>query len=323
MAETENTMRAVAIDRFDGVDALNVKTLPVPEVGPQEVLIRVECSGVGVWDPFEMSGGFHEEMGQEASFPYVPGSDCAGTVVAVGDGVERFSKGDRVYAFTLLNPKGGSYAEYVAVDQAAVSPIPGGLSTDDAGVMPTDAMTALRGLEDVLQVQKGESLMIFGASGGIGHLAIQLAKRIGARVFAVASGDDGVRLASRLGADKAINGRTVDVLAAARAFAPQGLDAALVTAGGEATDRALEAVRDGGRVAFPEGVLPEPQARDSVEAKSYNGVPDTEAIEELNRLIAAGPFEVEVGARFDLDHAAEALRAALGHHLGKVALRPG
>lgn len=91
----------------------------------------------------------------------------------------------------------------------------------EAGAMPVDAITALLGLTDVLGLASGESLLIFGASGGLGHLAVQLAKRLGARVFAVASGQDGVALAQRLGADAAIDGRTDDVLAAAADFAPQ------------------------------------------------------------------------------------------------------
>ena len=100
-----------------------------------------------------------------------------------------------------------------------------------------------------LKLQKGESLMVFGAGGGIGHLGVQLAKRIGARVFAVASGDDGVAPVKRLGPDAVANGRKDDIEAAARAFAPDGLDTALVTAGGEVTNRALRAMKKGGRVA--------------------------------------------------------------------------
>ena len=93
--------------------------------------------------------------------------------------------------------------------------------------------------------------MVFGASGGVGHVAVQIAKRMGARVLAVASGADGLALVRRLGADAVVNGREDDVRAAAHAFAPDGLDAALITAGGAAADQALAAMRDGGRVAYP------------------------------------------------------------------------
>jgi NADPH:quinone reductase len=346
---TQNTMKSVAIDHFGGLETMKPRTLPVPEVGPDEVLIRVESAGVGVWDPFEREGGFAKEYNVEPKFPYVLGSDGAGTIAAVGErvnagGQARFKEGDRVYAFSLMNPKGGCYAEYVAVKADDVSPIPGKLTTQQAGAMPVDAMTALRGLDDTLHLKPGESVMIFGASGGIGHLALQLAKRMGARVLAVASGADGVALCRRLGADAVVDGHKDDVATAARQFAPDGLDAALLTAGGEAADKALTAMRKGGRVAYPNGVEPEPTSPSGLDLKikSYDGTPDPQAIEKLNRLIvmgqpglgapsvagpgvgapAVGAFEVHIARVFPLDQAAEAQRALDDHYVGKLALQP-
>jgi NADPH:quinone reductase len=316
------TMRAAALDRFGGVENLRVKQLPVPEPGPDEVLLRVESAGVGVWDPYEREGEFAKMFGTTPAFPYVLGSDGAGTVAAVGAHVRRFKEGDHAYALALVNPKGGFYAEYAAVKADNVSPIPRQLSVEQAGVMPSDALTALRGLDEILQLKKGESLMVFGAGGGLGHLAVQLGKRMGARVFAVASGDDGVALARRLGADAVANGRTEDVEAAARAFAPNGLEAALVTAGGETTDRALRAMKKDGRVAYPNGVMPEPKAPSGVKVQSYDIEPSPQQMEKLNRLIESGPFEVHVARTFPLDQAAEAHRELDKHYLGKLALRP-
>lgn len=321
---TQNTMRAAAINRFGGADEIRLQTIPVPEVGPNDVLIRIESAGVAVWDPFEREGGFAETIGSEPSFPYVLGSDGAGTVAAVGAKVSRFKEGDRVYAAALANPKGGFYAEYAAVNEDTVSPVPDKLSTEQAGVMPSDALTALRGLDAMLGLKPGETLMIFGASGGIGHIAVQLAKRMGAGVLAVASGADGTALARRLGADAAVDGRKDDVTAAARDFAPGGLDAALFTAGGEAADKALTAVRDGGRAAYPNGVMPEPKARAGVRLQSYDVMPalHRQTLEQLNRLIDAGPFEVHVARTFALDRAADAHGALDDHFLGKLALLP-
>jgi NADPH:quinone reductase-like Zn-dependent oxidoreductase len=316
-----NTMKAVAIDRFGGPETLTLETLPVPEVGPDEVLIRVDSADVAVWDPFEREGGFAKLYGIEPRFPYVLGTDGAGTVAAVGKSVGRFKKGDRVYGVALMNPKGGFYAEYAAVKADNVARVPDKLPTEQAGVMPCDALTALTGLDDVLGLKSGEALMIFGAGGGIGHLAVQLAKRMGARVLAVASGADGVALAQRLGADVVVNGRTDDVAVAAQAFAPAGLDAALMTASGEAADRALSAMREGGRVAYPNGVEPEPKVRPGVRLSSYDVVVDPKAIDKLNRLIEAGPFEAHVARTFRLDQAAAAHKALEEHYLGKLALR--
>jgi NADPH:quinone reductase-like Zn-dependent oxidoreductase len=317
----EQTMRAVALDSFGGPETLKVQTLPIPEAGADEILIHVESAGVGAWDPFEREGGFVEVLGRAPKFPYVLGTDGAGTVAAVGGSVKEFEEGDRVYAAELGNVKGGFYAEYAVVKADNASRIPGNLKMEQAAVLLTDGLTALKGLEGVLRLQPGESVMIFGASGGIGHLAVQLANRLGARVFAVASGEDGVNFIKRLGADAAVDGRSDKVLDVAREFAPDGIDAALVTSGGEATDRALSAIRPGGRIAYPNGVMPEPKAPARVSAEAYDGEGGREAIDRLNELIETGPFEVHVHRVFPLEDAAAAQAALEEHHLGKIALR--
>jgi NADPH:quinone reductase-like Zn-dependent oxidoreductase len=319
----EKTMRAIALDRFGGPETLKMQTVPTPEPDADEILIHVECAGVGAWDPFEREGRFVEVLDMKPTFPYVLGTDGAGTVAAVGKNVKELKEGDRVYAAELGNPKGGFYAEYAVVKAENASLIPGTLKMDQAAVLPSDGLTALRGLEEVLDLQPDESVMIFGASGGIGHLAVQLAKRLGARVFAVASGQDGVDFVKRLGADVAVDGRSDKVLDAAREFAPDGIDAALVTAGGEATDRALSAIRPDGRVAHPNGVMPVPKPPSQVKVEAYDGEGGREAIDRLNELIEAGPFDVHVHRVFPLEQAAQAQAALEEHHLGKVALRIG
>ena len=325
MAQTSQakaqTMRAVALDKFGGPEALKIQDLPVPQIDAEEVLIRVEAAGVGAWDPYEREGRFVEITGRKATFPYVLGTDGAGTIAAVGKDVNRFKEGDRVYAAELANPKGGFYAQYAAVKADNASLIPGQLTIEQAAVLPTDGVTALTGLEKVLDLKAGESLMVFGASGGIGHLALQLAKRLGANVFAIASGDDGVQLARKLGADSVVDGHTDDVLDVAREFAPNGIDAALVTAGGETTDRALLAIRKGGRIAYPHGVMPEPTAPDGVSIDAYDGENSRALIDRLNELINSGPFEVQVGRTFQLEEAGKAHQALDEHNLGKIALR--
>ena len=317
----EKSMRAVALDRFGGPETLNIQTLTLPETGPDEILIRVEAAGVGAWDPFEREGGFVEVVNREPKFPYVLGTDGAGTVAEVGENIDRFKKGDRVCALELANPKGGFYAEYAAVNGNNVSLIPGDLTMEQAAAMPTDALTALRGLDDVLRLQRDESVMIFGASGGIGHLAVQLAKLMGVRVFAVASGQDGVTFVKRLGADAAADGRGDDVLKLAREFAPNGIDAALVTAGGGDTDRSLSAIRPEGRIAHPNGVMPVPSAPTKVRIDAYDGEASREAIDTLNQLIETGPFEVHVDRTFSLEEVAAAHAALNEHHLGKIVLK--
>lgn len=319
---TKTIMKAVVINQFGGLEKLIPASRPIPGLDPNEILIHVESAGVGEWDPFEREGGFAKMFEIEPKFPYILGSDGAGTVEAVGSRVKKFKQGDRVYALSLMNPRGGFYAEYIAINQDNAALIPDNLSTEQAGALPVDAITALQGLDDTLGLKPGESLLICGASGGIGHLAVQLAKRMGARVLAVASGDDGVSLVRRLGADAAIDGHKDDIIAAARGFAPNGLDAVLLTAGGDAAEKSIESLRQGGRAAYPNGVEPEPKARPGLNIQSYDGRPDPIAFDKLNRLIESGPFTVHIAKIFSLENAADAQRALVTHHLGKIALRP-
>ena len=319
MTQSTTQMRAAAIDKFGG--PITPHMLPIPRPGPDEILIHVESAGIGVWDPFEAEGGFARMMGMQPSFPYVPGADGAGTVAEVGAGVHDFKKGDKVYAMALANPQGGFYAEYAAVPAAQVSRIPRGLKVDQAGAMPVDAMTALVGLDNILKLRSGESILIFGASGGIGHLAVQLAKRMGARVLAVASGSDGVEFVKGLGADQVIDGRSADIAAVARVFAPRGLDCILLTSGGAAAEKAIESLGQGGRVAYPNGVEPAPKARDGVKMQSYDAMPN-EGTAKLNQLIEQGPFTVHIARTFSLDEADGAHKALDQHFLGKLALHP-
>jgi NADPH:quinone reductase-like Zn-dependent oxidoreductase len=144
---------------------------------------------------------------------------------------------------------------------------------------------------------------------------------MGARVFAVASGADGVDFAKQLGADVVVDGRKDDVGAKAKAFAPDGLDAALLTAGGEAAEKALGAVKKGGRVAYPHGVELKETVRADLKVIDYDGWPDQQAIEKLNGLIQSGQFKVHVARAYPLEEASEALKALSSHYLGKLALK--
>lgn len=180
---------------------------------------------------------------------------------------------------------------------------------------------SLRGLEDVLRLKKGESIVVLGASGGIGHLAVQLAQNMGARVFAIASGEDGVAKLRNFSVGAVVDGRKDDVLLAARTFAPAGFDTALFTAGGELANSLVQCVRPGGRIAYPNGIYPVPDVRPDIRLTGYNGEPDPEIIKRLNNWIGSGNLKVHIDKVFLLEDAYKAHVALNNHYVGKLCFK--
>jgi NADPH:quinone reductase len=319
------TMKAVAIDAPGGPEVMTVRVLPVPTVDANDVLIAVNSAGVAVWDL-----QIRERMQWvKPRYPYILGSDGSGVVVAVGASVQRFKVGDPVYGYCWDNPKGGFYAEYVAAPDSCFANLPKGMSLEQAGALGASGLTALSGVDRVLKLKKGDHVIIHGASGAVGTLAVEMAKARGARVLATASGDEGVALVKRLGADVVIDGRKADIAAAAKEFAPHGADAVLALAGGEALEKCMAALRAGGRVAYPSGVEPAPKPRDGIEVVAYDALfgDQTAQWTQLNALIegranGARIFEVPIAATFALaDAAAAHRRVAAGRVPGKVILK--
>jgi len=315
MPDPTQTMRAMRAATIDRRGRVAIRDVPVPEIGRREVRIQVDTSGVGSWDATMRPEGRERFV--------VPGTDGAGLVVAVGGGVKRFRAGDTVYSYSYMNPKGGFHAELVVVAETKVARVPRGLSLKEAGAIATTGLTALQGVDDALHVKRGERVIVHGASGGVGTLALQFAKRRGARVLATASGSDGVRLARRLGADVAIDGKSDDLLEAARRFAPDGVDAVLAFVGGKSLSRCLDALKPrGGRLAYPNGVEPVPRKRKGVKVVAYDGAPGVREFERLNRAAEAAKLKVPIAKSLELSRAAVAYRHVRnGHVLGKVVLQ--
>jgi NADPH2:quinone reductase len=319
MPSHPKNMRAAAIDRFGGPRVLGIRRVPVPSVGPREVLIALDAAGVGSWDAAMRKGWSPDGR---TRFPLILGSDGAGKVLALGSKVRRFGLGDRVYSYSFNNPKGGFYAEYVAVRSERVARVPRPLDLERAGAIATTGLTALQGVDDALRLKSGESVLIHGAGGGVGTLAVQFAKLRGARVLAAATGKDGLALVRRLGADAAVDGRREDIGAAARRFAPEGLDAVLAFAGGKPLTRSLDALRPGGRVAWPNGIEPAPRKRKGIRMKPYDAAVGVRELERLNRAVEPAGLKVPIAAAYRLADAAKAhRRLEKGHVLGKIVLR--
>jgi NADPH2:quinone reductase len=312
--DVPDTMLAAAMDRGGGPEVLSIHHLPVPKLKAGEVLIAVRTAGIGAWE-----AGMREHPGERARFPIILGSDGAGTIAELGPGVSGLEVGDEVYG------SGGAFnAEYVAVPAENVARIPKGVDMTQAGALAISGLSALQGIDDALQLKKGETLIIHGATGGVGTLAIQFAKLRGAKVFATASSEEGMALARKLGADVVVNGRTVDLNGAIQQFAPHGVDAVFGLAGGDALERCIDGLRhDGrGRVAYLYGMEPLPRPRFAVRMVLYSFVSGRDELRRLDTAVLASKAQVPIAATYPLAQAAEAHRRLEGGHLlGKIVLQ--
>jgi NADPH:quinone reductase-like Zn-dependent oxidoreductase len=194
-------MRAIVIDAYGGSDRLRVDDRPDPAPNTGEVLVRVRAAGVNPVDWKIRRGDLRLILW--VRFPYIPGGDVAGEVVKVGSGVSRFQSGDAVVAF--VDPmRGGGYAELAVVKESAAAPKPRSLSFAEAASLPIAGVTALQALRDVGRLSAGASVLINGGAGGVGHIAVQIAKALGAKVSATC-GPANVAFVESLGADAVID----------------------------------------------------------------------------------------------------------------------
>ena len=236
------TMRAFAIDRFGEPGTL--KTVPTPEIGADEMLVRVHAAGVNPLDG-KIREGF--KAMPDVRFPFILGQDAAGVVVRVGAHVKQFGLGAAVYgAFWLA----GAFAEYVRVPtkRAAVALKPAALAFPQAAALPTPALAALTAIQAV-SLTDGDTLLVVGATGGVGSYAVQMAARCGVRVIATAR-PDAEAYARTLGAVEVIDYTQHDLVAAVQAAHPQGIDAVIdVISDRTALPHIAETLRAGGRLA--------------------------------------------------------------------------
>jgi NADPH:quinone reductase-like Zn-dependent oxidoreductase len=314
-------VRAVAIDRFGGPEVMQVRALPDPKLGPDSVVIAVKAAGVNPVDFKTRQGGLEGRFNHR--FPLILGWDAAGAVDAVGPAVVDFAPGDAVMAYCRKTEIAeGTYAEKVAVPRTFVARKPERASFVEAAAMPLVGLTAWQALTEGLALEAGETLLVTAAAGGVGHVAVQLARALGAEVIGTASGPnhDFIRA---LGATLAIDYRNRDVAAAIRERYPDGIDAALDVVGGDGQAAARAALRTGGRIASI--VDPEPTRGSADVTGRYIFVrPDGEGLSELARRFDAGELRVEIADTFPLEHAAEAHRRLEGGHVrGKLVIKIG
>jgi NADPH:quinone reductase-like Zn-dependent oxidoreductase len=315
-AETE-TMRAVLITEFGGPEVLAVEQVPVPHPILTEVQVRVEVAGVNPVDLKTRIGrGMAPVLGEP---PIRPGWDVAGTVTEVAPGVTRFAVGDEVFGMPWFPRQAGAYAEYVTAPARHFASKPHALSTEEAGALPLAGLTAWQVVVDTIRVQEGDDVLVHGAAGGVGHLAVQIARARGARVIATARREQAEWLAG-LGAERVLDYREEDFTEL-----PHDLDA-VIDCHGSNGEASLDVLRPGGiLVSVPSRVPPElieqAKAR-SLRATGFLVEPDPVGLDGLTSLVEAGHLQVHVTHAFDLDRAADAHRLAeTSHGGGKIVLR--
>jgi NADPH:quinone reductase len=266
-------MRAVVLDEFGGPFA--TRDLPVPEPGPGEVLVRVAASGV---NPLDLKIRAGAAAHAQVSVPAVLGIDMAGTVTRVGPGVTAFQAGDEVYGMTGgVGPVPGSLAEYQVADARLLAPKPRNRSMTEAAALPLAVITAWEGLVDRAQAGPGDTVLVQGGAGGVGHLAVQLARARGARVCATGTGAslDVIRQAGATAID--YRAETADEyvarLTGGTVTGGDGFDIVFDTVGGATLDASFTAVRRyTGRVVSILGWGTHSLAPLSFRGASYSGV---------------------------------------------------
>ncbi|GAA0594107.1 NADP-dependent oxidoreductase [Actinomadura livida] len=301
-------MRVAGFDEPGGPEVLRVLDVPTPEPGPGEVRVRVRAAGVQPFDLAVREGW--SPPGTPEGFPRVPGNEFAGTVDAAGEGVGTVRPGDEVLGFCRLN----GYAEYVVVPAEAVAAKPPNMPWEVAGGFPAAVMTPHIALEE-MAVGEGDTLLVHAAAGAVGTVAVQLARVAGATVIGTASPGNHEYLRS-LGATPVVYGDGLEERV--RALAPDGADAALDGAGGEALTASLDLVKDRGRIVtlVEHGRAAELGVRTTPPEKR-----SASRIAEAARLYGEGRLRIHVRAVFPLERAADAHReVATGHGRGKAVL---
>lgn len=312
-------MRAVAVKELRGAPEL--MDLPNPAPAPGEVLVQVQAAGVNPYDWKIIDGALEGRMPHV--FPLIVGVDGAGTVEAVGPGVRRFAVGDGIYGQFLHAPVGtGTYTEYTTVPETnGVAPIPRGMYSAQAAAVPTAGMEALHAL-DLLQLRKGQSLLIHGAAGGIGSFATQLASNAGILAVTTARGPHREYL-HRLGAYRFFDANSLRLVEEIRSAYPDGVDALLDLYDPPAgLEGMLPLVKPGGLVASSVNAVDEP----AMAARGYHGInvnahPAPELLERLGTEFAAGRLRVPMEQRVPLLEAPRVLAESRSGALkGKVVL---
>lgn len=303
-------MKAICIDAYGGPDVLSIHDVPTPVAEEGEFLIRVHAAGVNPED-------YHKRAGQlyppESLFPLMLGRDVSGTIEAAGEYTTGFKPGDEVFALLAVHP--GAYAEYAVANSHEIALKPKTLDHYHAAAVPLAALTAWQGLFDHGKLKENGRVLIHGAAGGVGHFAVQFARRHGARVIATARRED-FDLLRHLGADEVIDykkDRFEDETG--------NIDVVLDLVAGETQQRSWSVLRDGGILVSAVARPPREEVSRHARGKAFDVKPNAGQLRQIGEMIDNGLVSVVVDTILPLDEARRAHEHLEQEHVhGKVVL---
>lgn len=313
-------MRCVAIEAFGGREQLKLRSLPLPELKPEEILLRVVAAGVNPVDWKIRQGLLQGRLPHQ--FPLILGWDAAGVVERIGAKVTRFKKGDAVMTYARKPIiQWGTYAEFVAVPEENCAPKPKTLSFEQAAALPLAGLTAYQALFTAACLREHETVLIHAGAGGVGHFALQLAHNIGAKTITTASKTHH-EFVGKLGTDIVIDYTRRNFVKSVLDYYPDGIDVVFDTVGNKVQAESLKVLKPGGRLV---SILAIPQ-KEQWEAAGYKVYyvfvsPNAGHLEHLHDLVGEGSLAVHLSETYLLEEAALAHeQIETGHTQGKLAL---
>lgn len=310
-------MKAIQINAYGGVDVLELnQDVAKPVAGDGQVLVEVHAASINPFD-WKVRAGYTKEY-IKLDFPATMGGDFAGVVIGLGENVTNFKIGDEVYGQAAVFGEGtGAFAEFLAANVDKIAKKPKNVDFLEAASLPLVGVSALQAVETHIELKKGQKILIHGGAGGIGTIAIQLAKAMEAYVATTVSGDD-TEYARSLGADEVIDYKSEVFEDRIHDF-----DAVFDTVGGEVTDKSFKVLKSGGSLVTMAGVPSDGLAEKyGVKVTRQNTNGNRERLTRLAELVEAGKIKPQVDKVFGLDQAKEAFtHLETGHPRGKVVLK--
>lgn len=313
-------MKAIVMHEFGEKDQLKLVDLPMPEPGEGEVLIRVKAIGVNPVDWKIRIGRLKERVPHQ--FPLILGWDVAGVIEKVGHGARRFQPGDEIYSYCRRPVvQHGTYTEYMTLPECYIAKRPSNISFEEAAAIPLVGLTAYQSVYSAANLQANETLLVIGASGGVGSCAVQLGKIRGANVIGVASQKNHAYL-KQLGVDETVGYEDTSFSESVKALHAEGVDVIFDCVGKEACEMAYDCVKQGGRlVSILEKGNPQRNEAQGIDFNYIFVEPNVRQLEHLTELVENNQFKIHVDATYPLEEVAKAHeQIETLHTKGKIVL---